>query len=584
MTGLTLKIATVISTLIPFNLVLFKFTNLIFAKYKNNLSKSTVICTNINETLTKELLTAKSIYFDKYEALIKKENTHIYLTNKETRKEKKLEKTELAKNEIINIIGTITTFCHYPKIHKLEAIISNFLQDCNINTSKYRNIYNKIAEIPSSEDKKISTVVLQNKETNEIFAFSKGNPYKILDKCSRIYKNGKNIDIDQALRRKLKNKIKHLTDEGEKIIAFAYRPLPFKKLDNYSEGFTEKDLVWVGMISLGHEIREELIPVFEEIKNLGVKTYIISPAKKNKSIAIGEKLKILNTKYFEAINSEDLKEIDKEKLSKMLKNKDKDFLFYKIKKEDKKKIINTLKENGETVAVTKTNQKNSIQTIHEGLIKGEQDNQNKPRNYFHTFSLKIAEFILVISAIIFNAPLPLSISFIIVLDILINSILEITIKEEQENISKEKIIPLTIFNGIITGTFLSIIYFYYLISLGWYPGEILNLNSEIIIKASSVIFLILGLKQIINAYIIKNPKKSLFKLNYTNNISLVLGSIVTILMLYAFYNFEKVREILYLGELSNVNLTVVVFVIINLIILDELRKFLTIENEGKAKK
>ncbi len=580
MTGLTLKIATVISTLIPFNLVLFKFTNLIFAKYKNNLSKSTVICTNINETLTKELLTAKSIYFDKYEALIKKENTHIYLTNKETRKEKKLEKTELAKNEIINIIGTITTFCHYPKIHKLEAIISNFLQDCNINTSKYRNIYNKIAEIPSSEDKKISTVVLQNKETNEIFAFSKGNPYKILDKCSRIYKNGKNIDIDQALRRKLKNKIKHLTDEGEKIIAFAYRPLPLKKLDNYSEGFTEKDLVWVGMIGLGHEVKEDLIPIFEEIKNLGVKIYIITKAKKRKAISVGEKLKILNTKYFEAISSEDLEEIDKEKLSKMLKNKDKDFLFYKITKEDKKKIINALKENGETLAITKTNQTNSIETIHKSLMKGEQENQNKPRNYFHTFSLKIAEFILVLSAIILNAPLPLTIAFIIVLDLLINSILEVTIKEEQEVISKKKIIPLTIFNGIITGTFLSIIYFSYIISLGWYPGE----KITTILEASSLIFLILGLNQIINAYIIKNPKKSLFKLNYKNNISLILASIVTILIFYIFYNFGEVRELLYLGELKKTKLSIIIFTILTLIIFDEFRKFLIPKNEGKAKK
>ena len=103
---------------------------LAFLAHENwqNLSKTTTICTNINETLTKELLTAKSIYFDKYEALIKKESKYIYLTNKETRKEKKSEKPELAKNDLINIIGTITNYCHYPKIHKLEAIISNFLK------------------------------------------------------------------------------------------------------------------------------------------------------------------------------------------------------------------------------------------------------------------------------------------------------------------------------------------------------------------------------------------------------------------------------------------------------------------------
>ncbi len=579
-----LKIATVISTLIPFNLVLFKFYNTIFGKYQNNLSKTTAICTNINQTLTKELLTAKSIYFDKYEALIKKESKYIYLTDKETRKEKKLEKPELAKNDLINIIGTITNYCHYPKIHKLEAIISSFLKECEIITSKYNYIYNKISEIPSNEEKKISTVVLQKKETNEIFAFSKGNPYKILDKCSRISKNGKNIDLDQSLKRKLKNKIKQLNDEGEKIIAFAYRPLPLKKLDNYSEEFTETNLVWVGMIGLGHEIKDELIPLFEEIKNLGVKTYIISGAKKTKATSIGEKLKILNTKYFEALNSEDLEEIDKEQLSKILLNKKKDFLFYRIKKEDKKKIINALKDNGETVTIAKVNQKNSIKTIYERLIKGEQESQNKPRNHFHAFSLKIAEFILVVVSIIFNAPLPLTIPLIIALDIFINTILEITISEENEVIKKEKIIPLSIFNGIMTGTLLSIIYFYYLMSLGWYPGETLSNNAEIIIKTNSLIFLALGINQIINAYIIKNPEKSFLKLNYKNNSSLILGSFVAILILYILYNFEKVREILFLGELTNVNIPILLFITLTLIILDELRKFLIPRNEGKAKK
>ena len=89
MTTITLKIATLITTLIPFNLILFRVFNLVFGKYQSNLSKTNTICTNLNQTLTKELLTAKSIYFDKYEAIIKKENKYIYLTDKEIRREKK---------------------------------------------------------------------------------------------------------------------------------------------------------------------------------------------------------------------------------------------------------------------------------------------------------------------------------------------------------------------------------------------------------------------------------------------------------------------------------------------------------------
>ena len=257
MTGITIKLATLLASIIPFNIVLFKIINLIFRTEKQKINRATTICTNVDQTLTKELLTTKSIYFDKYEALIKKEKTFVYLTNKETRKEKKLQKSDLGKEESINILATITTFCHYPKIHKLEAIISTFLKECNIQNNIYRNIYEKISEIPSNEDKKISTVVLQKKESKEIFAFSKGNAYKLLEKCSRIYKDGKNIGLDAKHKRKIKNQIKHLNEIGEKTIAFAYRPLPLKKLDNYDESFTEKDLVWVAMVGLGHEINEE---------------------------------------------------------------------------------------------------------------------------------------------------------------------------------------------------------------------------------------------------------------------------------------------------------------------------------------
>ncbi|MBI2634248.1 cation-transporting P-type ATPase [Candidatus Peregrinibacteria bacterium] len=353
---LILQFSIFILSGIPFSLIIILAYARFFSPYNSSLAKATTIITNISGNLIHENLAVKSLIFDKYEAMMDEKSNFTYIENHDTKEDLKLDKRELRKELTMQLIAAISALCHYPKHQEIETVISKFLKNCAMDEKRLGQKYGIITHIPTSEVKKISTIVAIDKESEEIFAFNKGNPSAILERCTRIFLNGKNTGLTSNQIRKLKIQIEKLNQKGEKTIAFAYKPLPKKKLENYTDQFTENDLVLLGIIGLGNYIKDNLYETVENIKKDGIKIYIVSSLKGRKALAIGRDLGIVNPRYFEVISSKDLENIPQEKLRKMIKNKEKDYIFCDITDENRPKIIDALREEGETTAIaTKEN-------------------------------------------------------------------------------------------------------------------------------------------------------------------------------------------------------------------------------------
>jgi len=565
---LFIQIGTIIAAIVPVSLVAIIFFTKIFSKYSSDLAKTTTICTTIR-SLSKNIFSVKTLIFDNDIGSLD-ENQDL----------DSVDKRRFQKNDSVKMMAVTTTLCHYSKIHEIEAKISTFFKQCAIDSNQIKANYETIAEITSNREKKISTVVVAKKETQEIFAFSKGNPYKILEKCKRILINGKKNDINNNLRRKLKKKIKSLNRSGQKVIAFAYKALPLKILDTYSEQFTENELVFIGMIGLGDSPNLKIVPAIEEIKDLGIKTYILSAAKERKTVAIGKELNIVNPQYFESITSKDLEDINDQKLKKMLSNRDKDYVFCELKPADKERIIESLKENGEIIALS--NQDHNLIDTLENIKRSSQNIENQQKVKFHALSCKIAELFLIITALILKAPLILTITLILAIDIFINFILGLSLRREKIN-NKVLTTGHLLMHGIFIGVIISTVYIWNLMRFGWYPGENIAIDSQAFVKSSSIIFVLLALIQIINAYNIRNSKKSSFKTSLLSNPYLLLTSILSLLIIYIFTNFPLFQNYLGLSNIGSSEWQIIIFASILIIIIEEIRKNLLrkrIKNEN----
>lgn len=526
------QLLTLIIAGVPFSLLVSNYFQKIFSKYNTKLANTSTVCTKVIGTLTRDEISVKSLHFDRYKVKVNPDDDFLEFYNQDTKATIKVEQRELKKDDTANIMAICTTLCHYEKMHNIETVMSHFFQFCNISAPQIEHDYKIIDEIPCGRTKKISTVVAIKNETQEIFSFSKGNPKAVLEKCSRMLVQGKKVEIDYQLRRKLKRQIKSINKKGEKAIAFAYKGLPLKVYDKYTETFAENDMTLVGIVGLGNFIDKDLAQQISELKEAGIKIRLLAKTRARKAIAVGHELGIVNPQHFESIEKSELDDLTDEKLSKILANKEKDYVFSELTDNDQERIVKILKKQGERVIIADKREGLSIQSILKKIQKGRQINANRQKIYCHALMCKIAEVIIIITSIVIQAPLPLSITLIIVIDLIINLPLELALKHEPESTTKDISHTKLIITGAIIGVVTSGIYVWSLTRFGWYPGENISIQSQAFGQSASIAFVLLILFQLINTYKIRAQT------SIVSNPYLPVVSILVILLIYSLPKFE----------------------------------------------
>ncbi len=602
------QITTIILTFLlastPLSLITIKLSNKIFYKKTKSLKENTAICTNVTGTLTNNVFQVKTLIFDNFQAkfllktnLLKLKKLHQI----ENEKEEELNQNpqNLKDNQTIKLMATATCFCTYPKVNEFEKIINNFWGKCGFNQKNFLQEYEIISTLPTNPTKKFSTIIIRNKQNKEIFAFYKGHAKKIIEKCNRIEIEGKKSEITYQLKRKLRKKMAQINKNGEKVIAFAYRPLPKKLLDKYTENFTEKEMIFLGMVGISDSINTNLLPIIEKLKKLGIKTYITTEIEERRAISTARKLGVINPQYFESFTGPMISQLKSTKLKTLLSNKEKDFIFAELNPGNQKQIIQTLKELGKNIIFTKQKNNETLEIILKNIQKKLQYEQAYPKLKFHSLSSKITQLFLLLTALILNAPLPLTIFLILIIEVIVNIPLQCSFTKEihnkKLNFSKKYFLK----NGIINGILISFIYFWSLIRFGWEPKtnwlnlETWNflektatqtLSNQGLLKSITITFLFIIFIQIFNIYSLKNEKKSIFKINIFKNYYLILTTIIIFLISYILIYFPEINTYLSLTKPIFAEWLILIFMFIIVLIIDELRKkLISKSNENISK-
>ena len=566
----------------PISLLLMNYLNKLLSPHDPRLGSTTTIVTNLIGTLTQEHLIVRSIVFDKFKITCPDEGDMLILYNHEEEHEIRIDKHTLQNEETVSLMAQTMALCHYnyDKIKTVEEVITNFFKSTGFKPKAIQDQFQQLETIPSAPDKKISTIVSRNTETKEIFSFSKGNAYDLLKKCSRVIHNNQKIELTQRELRQIRKRIDKLNKNGQKVIAFAYKPLPLKRLAHYSESFAENDMVFLGMIGLTHPLNKKVEENTELINNAGIKTYILTHEKERKAVAIGKILRIVNPQYFEAISGPYLDQLPDQKLSKMLQNRDKDFVFTDLQPEQKTRIMEILRKNGENVSIAKG--KNAINHIVHGIKKGRIINKNYRKFATHIISCKIAELLLITAAFITGAPVPFTIASIIILDLTINLFLELTLQADQTAVKvmskkyhpsnttffrRRNFIP-GLYKGMVIGTIISIIYFFSLFRDGFTLGR--TINDQAHYKAITLAFALLALIQILSTFYLRTKKRSLLQTRPWRNTYLIPVSILSLLILYILYHFQ----LLNFTEIRGFDWQIIAFLLIVFVIFEEMRRYL----------
>jgi len=439
------------------------------------------------------------------------------------------------------------------------SMVKNAL-NWKISYKNLKNFYKPIIVLPfNSRDKFSAIFINQNKKLNQTLNEPEGNYLSFLG-APEILLSYTNIDRQQYF--KIMETIDELANNGERVLAVAYKNTENKEITNRKQVLEElNNLKFAGIISFSDPLRPGVKESLINTQNLGVNTIIVTGDHKGTAIATAKKLG-WEIKNDEVIEGKDLKKISDEELPYTIK---KYKIFARVSPEDKLRIAKNFKKAHEIVAMTGDgiNDAPSLKEADIGIAVGDATDVTKEvadlillDNNFKTISRAIREgrkiflnirkivtyfltdcfeeVILISGALFLNLPLPLNALQILFINFFEDSFPAIgfafeNLDNPQKKIETKKIfdkeVRMIIFvNGIALTIFL-LGFYWYILNIG--------INEEI---ARTVIFTAVATTTSIFSLSLRSLTISIFKYNpFSNkylNIGVLIAMIMTILAIY----------------------------------------------------
>jgi Ca2+-transporting ATPase len=206
--------------------------------------------------------------------------------------------------------------------------------------------YPRIGEIPFTSERKRMTTIHKTPD-GEIYAYMKGAPEVVLEKCAYIIEDGREARLTYEKREEILKVNEEMAGNALRVLAMAYKKLP-KAMDRYDPKTIEDEMVFVGLEGMIDPPREEAIEANKLCQKAGIKTVMITGDHKLTAIAVAKEVGIFREGDIVLTGAELDKLSDKE----FEEIVEKVTVYARVSPEHKLRIVNALKKKGHIVAMT----------------------------------------------------------------------------------------------------------------------------------------------------------------------------------------------------------------------------------------
>lgn len=217
-------------------------------------------------------------------------------------------------------------------------------------------------EIPFESERKLMST-LENEE-GRLRVFVKGAVGALYPLCTKIRKNGEDVQISDDDIQRFRDATNRMSDEALRTLAVAYKPVDHV----IEESEMEKDLVLLGVVGMIDPPRAEAKGAIQRAKQAGVTPVMITGDHKVTAFAIAKDLGIA-TSPDQAISGGELDKMPGEEARSTISNYT---VFARVSPEHKVKIVKAFKDKGNIVSMTGdgVNDAPSLQTADIGVAMG----------------------------------------------------------------------------------------------------------------------------------------------------------------------------------------------------------------------
>lgn len=434
-----------------------------------------------------------------------------------------------------------------------------------------QNEYPRIEERAFDSDRKRMTTVHREKEGKR--AYCKGAADEMLTLCDKAYVKGKEMVFSPKEKKKCQEAIEEMAGAAFRVLAVA-----MKREGELTE---EKNMIFLGLVGMIDPPREEAKEAVESFRNAHVDTVMITGDHVDTAFAIAEQLGIAQSRE-QCLTGTQIDSMSREEFADIV---DEIHVYARVSPEHKVRIVEALRDKGKVVAMTGDgiNDAPSLKAADVGIAMGKEgtdvargaadlvlvdDNfatiekamkegrgiyENIRKTILFLLSSNFGEILTMLVAVLAGFPTPLKASHILWVNLITDSLPALALgvdkndgdalMREQPRKSNESMfsgggLTCTLCYGVVIGiisllAFLTVPYEELLrMEL---PVTIENLEKmlriqEVLSRAQTHAFTVLGISQLLHAIGMKDVNKSLFKMKHLDNCYMLLAGGIGILL------------------------------------------------------
>lgn len=409
--------------------------------------------------------------------------------------------------------------------------------------------------------------------------YTKGAPERILGKCTSIWMQGKAVPMTGAHRRQILKEVEKLSGEALRTLALAM------KSEAAGGGrITEENLTFVGMVGMKDPPRPEAAEAVALFREAGVSTVMITGDHVDTACAIGRQLGIVQ-KQEQCMSGEELERIGE---SEFLERLEDTRVFARVSPAQKVQIVKGFQNKGQIVAMTGdgVNDAPSLKaadigiamgitgtdvakqasdmiltddnfaTIEKAIEEGRSVYENIRKSVIFLLSSNLGEIMTMFTAVICGLASPLKSSHILWINLITDSLPALALgvdKNDTKSLMKHS--PRRPDESLFArGGFLCTCFYGILIACAsltaflMLPVGILELREipislqgiadlllepEVLCKAQTYAFTVLGMSQLYHAVGMRDVQRSIFRMNHLENKLMILACAVGFALQFA---------------------------------------------------
>ena len=422
----------------------------------------------------------------------------------------------------------------------------------------------KLDEIPFDVSRMRLSTVHETPQGPTLFC--KGAPEMVLPLCDRILTEGATPPFDSGLRARVRQAQETMATQGLRVIAMAYRPLG----EQWQHTQVEENLIFAGLAGLEDPPRPEVPEALRKCREAGIAVIMVTGDHPFTARAIGREIGLLGSDDPLVITGDKLRALTETQLRLALDTPE--IVFARVGADQKRRIVEALKHKGHVVAVTGdgVNDAPALKSAHIGIAMGItgtdvakeaadmvllDDNfasivnaveegravfSNIRKFLTYILAHNVPELVPYLAFSLFSVPLALTPIQILSIDMGTDSLTALGLGVEKPDPRMMQCPPRSqhqrlfdwplalrayLFLGAIEAAIAMAAFFFLLRRGGWRYGQALGMSDPLYLRAATACFCAIVVLQIVNVFLCRSARRSIFSTGVLGN-PLIWGGVI----------------------------------------------------------